>query len=356
MTDPVLSDVTLLGGEPGRQVTLRFWARAEAEDLQGSSRQRATIAVARSLAEVDDAVGRIGRVLVGVGIGGLLVCLLVLAWVVRHGLSPLRSVAAAIAEIREGDLAARLSTATTPAELRPVVDRLNELLARLGLAFTRERELTAEVAHELRTPLAGLRATIEVAIDRDRPAEKYRTALTDCLAICTQTERVVETLLSLSRLDAGMVVAASESVEVDELVREVLAPLSARVADRRLEVTTELPPITLLTDREKLRMIVHNLVDNAVSYANEGGAIRIELSPSTIRISNTGCELSSDQAERAFERFWRGDAARTTGTHAGLGLALCKKLVELLGATIGVEVTDGRFIATVALRQRSPSA
>ena len=354
--DVAFTEIVLARGERGRQVTLRFQPRADIEDLAGQPRQAATIAVARSSAGVDDAIARIGRVLAGVGAVGTLVCLLVLGWVIRFGLSPLRALASAIAEIREGDLTARLATASTPEELRPVVERLNELLGRLGIALTRERELTAEVAHELRTPLAGLRATIEVAIDRDRPAERYRTALTSCLAICTQTERVVETLLSLARLDAGTIVATAEPVEVDELVREVLATMSARARARRIEVFTELPPITLDTDREQLRIIVHNLVDNAVSYANEGGELRVELFDATLRISNTGCVLSAAQIERVCDRFWRGDQARTTGTHAGLGLALCHKLAGLLGTPLRIEAVDGRFVATVALSRRSTEA
>ncbi len=347
--DAILDDVTLADGVAGRQVTLRFFARAELEELAGHPRQAVTIAVARSLADVDEASARICRVLIGVGIGGTIMCLLVLAWIVRFGLAPLRSLATAIAEVREGDLAARLATASTPEELRPVVDRLNELLARLGIAFSRERELTAEVAHELRTPLAGLRVTIEVALDRERSPERYRSSLAECLTICTQTERVVEALLSLSRLDAGTIRAAFAPVEVDELVREVLAQHSARAGERTLVVTSALPAVTVCTDREKLRVIIDNVVDNAVTYADAGGTVEIELSSTMLRVSNTGCELTKDQLAHVFERCWRGDEARATGTHAGLGLTLSRKLAELLDLEIGVAAETGRFIATIAL-------
>src|SRR5205085_12100562 len=129
----------------------------------------------------------------------------------------------------------------------PIVDSLDNLLRRLEAAFARERELTAEVAHELRTPIAGLRATIELALDRERTPERYRSALADCLAICVQTERTVESLMSLARPDAGMVAATREDIAIDEVVREALAPHAARAAERGLTVETELAPVTLAT-------------------------------------------------------------------------------------------------------------
>ena len=346
----VIRDIALPAGGDGRQITLRFEARREPDDRAMRPPTMVTLVLARPTSEVTGAIDRLAGVLIGVGGIGTLLCLAILVGVVRFGLAPVRSLAEAIAVLREGDLAVRLEAATTPRELRPVVERLDELLQRLAAAFTRERELTAEVAHELRTPLAGLRATIEVSLTReDRPAEKYRTALVDCLAITRQTERLVETMLSLARLDAGSAAPATEPVELDELVREVLAQQAARADERQLTVVTELAPVTAPTDRDKLRLVVHNLVDNAISYADTGGTIRVALAGHTLRITNTGCTLPSADAPRVFERFWRGDAARSSGAHAGLGLALCKKLVALLGGTITAEVADGRFIATVTV-------
>ena len=341
----------LPGGADGRQATLRFHPRRE-PDQEADPRPRPTVTlvVARATDEVSGAIDRVAGVLIGVGVFGTLLCLAILVGVVRFGLAPVRSLAAAIAELREGNLGARLDSAETPRELRPVVERLDELLRRLAAAFARERELTAEVAHELRTPLAGLRATIEVSISReDRPAEKYRAALAECLAITRQTERLVETMLSLARLDAGSITASTEAVDLDELVREVLAPLSARATERGVTITTELPPITAHTDRDKLRVVIHNLLDNAIGYVDDGGQVRVELTAGKLRISNTGCALAPADVPRVFERFWRGDAARSEGAHAGLGLALCQKLIAILGGTLAAEATDGRFVATVTV-------
>lgn len=341
---------TLPGGGDGRQITFRFEARRDAVDRAAGPPTIVTLVVARPTDGVTSAVGRLAVVVIGVGGLGTLLCLAILVGVVRFGLAPLRSLAEAIGALREADLAVRLEAATTPRELRPVVERLDDLLRRLAAAFARERELTAEMAHELRTPLAGLRVTLEVSLSRDdRPAEKYRTALADCLAITRQTERLVETLLSLARLDAGSASPVTEPVELDALVRDVLADQAGRAEERRLAVVTELLPVTAHTDRDKLRLVIHNLVDNAISYADTGGTIRVVLAGRRLQISNTGCTLTATDVAHVFERFWRGDAARSSGAHAGLGLALCKKLVAHLGGTITAEVSDGTFVATVEI-------
>ncbi|MFN0249304.1 MAG: sensor histidine kinase, partial [Kofleriaceae bacterium] len=304
---------------------------------------------ARALGGVDESVRRVAFVLIGGGIAGTLACLLALFALVRFSLAPVRDVANRIAQIRTSDLSARIADIRTPVELRPIVERLDEMLARVAAAFSRERELTAEVAHELRTPLAGLRATIEVALDRERPADRYRSALTDCLTITVQTERMVTALLSLARLDAGSVRLAREPVAIDELVRDVIAAHTTHAAERQLTIATELTSITRTTDREQMRVAVGNLVHNAVSYAPAGSTIDIGLTERELRVANDGCTLAPTDAGKVFERFWRGDSARTGGTHAGLGLALCKKLVELLGGTIEATIEGSRFIVTVRL-------
>jgi signal transduction histidine kinase len=342
-----LAALTLLDGRAGRQITLRFLPRLEPDQVAAAPLPEVVLVLARGTESIDDTVGRVAEVLAGVGAVGTLLALIVLALAIRLGLAPLRTLAGSIAAIDIDSLATRLDAAHVPAELRVVVARLNELLARLGGAVARERELTAELAHELRTPLAGIRATIEVALDRERSAERYRGALGDVLTIARDTERIVEAMLALSRLDAGAAQGAPGPVDVDEVVATLLAGIAARCAARGVTLGQRLVQVTRATDGDMLRLVVHNLLDNAASYVDDGGSIDVTLSETQLVIANSGCALAPDDAARVFERFWRGDAARATGTHAGLGLALCKKLVAMMDATIGVAITGGRFVATV---------
>jgi two-component system sensor histidine kinase QseC len=341
-----LTEVTL-DGHAGRQFTLRSGARAEGVDPAGA--MPIVVVLARTTADVQAATHRITLVVSGVGLAGLVLCMVIVLLVVRHALGPMRDLANAIAAIRTSDLAIRLAPQTTAVELASVTNRLDELLARLGAAFARERELTAEVAHELRTPLAGLRATLELALDRERPAERYRAALEQSLAITRETERLVESLLSLARLDAGQTSLQAIPLDLDQLVRDALDKVHARATERGLAIVTELQPVTLTSDRDKLRVVIANLLDNATTYADAGGEIRVALSAGELRISNTGCALTHDEVGRVFERFWRGDAARSAEGHSGIGMSLTQKLVELLGGMIAVDVNDGRFVATVRL-------
>lgn len=348
---PQVRSTVLPSGRRGLQVTMTFHPRREPEDEPAlRPRLTATLALARDIAEVDATMGRVTTALVGVGALLTVLCAAISFGVVRFGLAPVRALAAAIAEIREGELRARLEPGATPRELLPVVERLDELLRRLAAAFARERELTAEVAHELRTPLAGLRATLEVALGRDdRPSEKYRAALAECLSITRQTEALVQTMLSLAQLDAGAVKARAEPVALHTLVGEVVAELSPRAAARGVTVHSVLPVTEVATDAEKLRVVVHNLMENAVSYVDERGAIFVELHGHTLQVRNTGCLLSPADVPRVFERFWRGDAARSSGAHAGLGLALCQKLMATLGGSLTAQVSGDTFVATVKL-------
>ncbi len=347
-TELVVANVAMPDGAAGRQVAFTFHPHQDPEDGPLARPSTLTFALAKPTREADATIAALGRVLVLVGFAATFLALGLLAAAVRFGLHPVRELALAIAELRESNLAVRLDAARSPAELRPVVDRLNDLLGRLERAFVRERELTAEVAHELRTPLAGLRATLELALDRERTPDRYRAALGDCLAICVQTARTVETLLSLARLDAGMVAAARTPVELDELVREAVVPHTARIADRRLVLETELAQVSRGTDRDKLRVVLDNVIENATTYVDEGGTIRIELTAARIVVSNTGCTMSDDDLSHVFDRFWRGDKARAAGTHGGVGLALCRKLVELLGGTITAERVGDRFVVEIA--------
>ena len=315
------------------------------EDDTAGVKPLATFAFGRSTDDLDATVAQLRNIIVIVGLLTVLLAVGVLAWVARYGLRPVDRLAADIAAIREDKLA-KLAT-DRPDELVPIVERLNDLLGRVDRAMTRERELTAEVAHELRTPLAGLRATIEVALDRERPPERYRTALADSLAICTQTERMVESMLSLAKLDAGMVAIDKSEVAIDALVRDVLASHAARMGT--LDVTTKIEASTVRTDAAKLASVLHNLVDNAISYGDK--TIEIVVKDGEIRIANN---TTLETADHVFDRFWRGDTARTAG-HAGLGLSICRRLVEAIGGSIRAEVIDKQFVVIVVV-DRSASA
>jgi len=353
-TTRAVTAVGLPDGRAARQLTLQKTVTTPDEDDTGGALANVTaphveLAFAHATTGVEAAIHRIALGVALVGCVGGLIAVVLLLVTVRLGLRPVTTLAREIGAIEESNLHARFDRVGTAAELRPIAERLDDFLARLAKAFARERELTAEIAHELRTPLAGLKATLELALLRERPAAEYRTALEQALAITSDTARSIESLLSLARLDAGQAAVSGEPVDLDQQVREVMVAFDARATARKVAVVTELEPVTITTDRDKLRLVLTNLLDNAISYVDDGGEVRIALVANELRISNTGCTLDPEQARNVFQRFWRSDAARSAGSHIGLGLSLCERLVALLEGTLGVEVIEQRFIATLRL-------
>ena len=350
---PACRPVTLPDGRPGRAATLRFVPRGD-EGRGGAA--PVTLAVARDTLDIADTLGRLGSLLVAVCVAATAVSAGALAWIVRAGLRPVDDMARQIGRVGEDDLSVRIAADGVPRELAPVAERLNGLLARLESAFDRERAFSADVAHELRTPLAGLRATLEVALAGRRDLVRFEEGLRDSLGISCQMHAMVENLLAMARCEAGRVSLAREPVELDALLRDAWQPLGHDAARRGLRVEWHLAePCTLDTDREKLRLVLHNVLGNAAAYANEGGHVRIATETAdgrlVLRVSNTGSPLGEEEARHVFERFWRGDAARSaTGVHCGLGLALCERLTTLLGGSIAAtSVPGGDFTVTLAL-------
>ena len=275
--------LTLPDGRPGRLAALTFGPRRGNEDEQtraapSPSGNAVTLGVARDTAELDQTLLRLAVLLACVGAGAVGVQAAVLAWLVRRGLRPVHALARRIGELDEAGLEARVVLDSAPAELQPVVQRLNDLLEKLEVAFARERSFSADVAHELRTPLAGLRATFEVTLSQPRPADEYRTALNRSLEIAKQIHAMVENLLILARLEAGQVALRPEPFDLTKLLRLSWEPVAERALGRKLSVRWRLPiTLTVRTDRARLHQVLTNLLDNAVAHADAGG--RIEVAP-----------------------------------------------------------------------------
>ena len=188
-----------------------------------------------------------------------------------------------------------------------------------------------------------------MALSRPREAAEYRHALSTCLEICRQTEGIVENLLSLARIDAGQSTAHRRTVRLDEVLHRAWTPLAGPAEVRGLRVLWDADPdLMAYTDPAKLLLILRNLLDNAVTYADSGGTIDVAAATrggvTAIVIGNTGSRLAPHEVAGVFDRFSRGDASRqATGSHAGLGLSLSKELAGLLGASLSATSDDGRF-------------
>ncbi len=318
------------------------------------------VAVAHSLERLNDTKAILVGAL-GLGCGGAaLLSVISLVIIVSRGLAPVRLIAANIGAVGTTNLSDRLATQGVPRELTPIVQRLNELLARVQNAFTREKQLTADIAHELRTPIAGLRTTLELADKRIRATDEYQQCVQSCLGVTLQMQAMVENLLTLSRLESGHTTFTDTSLRVDQMVEESVQEFSRNIQSRELNlVRGHWSECEIKAAPGAVRLVVRNLLDNAVSYTDYGGTVKMELEAEPkgvrLRIGNTGSGIAMENCDRVFERFWRGDAARTqSGLHAGLGLSLAKRVLDATGGTVRVDSeVNGWFRVEVFFRDMS---
>jgi two-component system heavy metal sensor histidine kinase CusS len=321
---------------------------------------RVTLSVAKDTRDIERTLSGMRWLLVLVLVGASLVSAGTMMVVLRHGLKPVSTLAETISRIDDRDLSERIDLPDSVGELVPVVDRLNEMLARLEQAVQREKAFTANVAHELRTPLAGLETALEVCASKPRQETEYQQVVLRCLDTAQAMRGMVNNLLILGRVDAGQLSLDRESIDFDAFVTECWEPFRERAAERGLTVDFDnrIGVDQLTTDQEKLRIVLYNLFDNAVRHAEAGGQISVSIDQASdelaFEIRNSGCTIDPADVDRVFDRFWKNDEPRSEGAkHCGLGLPLARQMVEVLGGAISVTIAPGQtFIVRLALPMR----
>jgi heavy metal sensor kinase len=270
------------------------------------------------------------------------------------GLRPMSRLSDAVSKITPKNFTLALGDKRLPVELQPVAERLNETLDQLRRAFAREKQATADISHELRTPLAALITTIELALRKPRSPEQYRELLQDSHDSAKQMHKIVERLLTLARLDAGVDRLRAHSIDVAELAEQCALAVRPLAEARGLQLAVhnqcDADPATaasrVSTDPDKLREILSNLLHNAIQYNRPAGKIDLVVARDNghvrLEVRDTGIGIPAETRERIFERFFRVDPSRTTdGLNAGLGLAIVKEYIELMGGHIRVESALG---------------
>jgi heavy metal sensor kinase len=278
-------------------------------------------------------------------------------WLVRLGLAPLRRLSDAVSRVSAKDFRLPLGERPLPRELQPITARLTHTLDQLKRAFAREKQAAADISHELRTPLAALLTTTEFALRKPRTVEQYRELMQDCLLSAQQMNQIVERLLTLARLDAGVDRLRPQPVDVAGLARQCAAVVRPLAEARGLKLSVEegrtvkqaqaAGLAVVQADPDKLREVVTNLLHNAIQYNRPGGTIdlRVERENGTLEVEvrDTGIGIAPEAREHIFERFYRADPSRGSDElHAGLGLAIVKEYIDLMGGSIGVESTEGQ--------------
>lgn len=285
-----------------------------------------------------------------VGLSALATALLG-AWAARSGLRPLRRISAVASGVSAHSLNVRLPEANMPPELAEMAHNFNAMLGRLDDSFQRLSAFSADIAHELRTPLSNLLIHTQVTLTRPRPIEDYREALHSNLEELQWMAQLVNDMLYLAKADHGLLMPKREPLDLAEeadLLLEFFAPLAE---DAQVRLSRE-GSARMEGDRSMLRRALSNLLDNALRFTPAQGEVRVRIVEQakglSVTIENSGGGIDGALLPRLFDRFYRADPARQEGSseHAGLGLAITQSIIRAHGGQIRCESDNGwtRFV------------
>lgn len=265
--------------------------------------------------------------------GGLCAALLGAA-IARAGLRPLADITAQASAITPARLDIRLASSHWPAELRNLAQAFDAMLVRLQESFTRLDQFSANLAHELRTPVHAMATGAEIALGRERTPAQYRDTLGALLEECRRLQALVDKLLFIARADQPGAVLEKKSIALAAELRRAVEFAGLGAGQRRIEISVEVPEaLGLCADPLLLRQAVGNLLENAVKYSPDGGRVelharRADAGHVEIFVNDTGPGIGAEALPHLFDRFYRADPARSAGG-SGLGLAIVRAIMQL---------------------------
>jgi signal transduction histidine kinase len=334
-TPQIVSAAFGYNADQGR--TRSVTVRATAVPVDGTEPMIVTIVHSDSTQHLDAMLNALGAsLIVATCVGGIIAAILARA-VARGALLPLRSTADLVGAIDERTLHHRIEVKGLPVELVPMATRLNEMLTRLEDACHRRQQFLADASHELRTPVAALLTSLEVALRRDRDAGAYRTALQESLTDARMMSRLVEGLLETVHA-GGLPERAGTTVgRLEDIIRECTGAVRSLARAKSIDLQVESDGSNpMLPHTERIRSILMNLLGNAIEYNMDNGKVWLRCATDVkgvrLEVANTGPSIPTDQVSRLFEPFYRLDAAHTT-RHLGLGLSLVREHAAAMGGT-----------------------
>lgn len=269
--------------------------------------------------------------------------------IARHGIRPVEEMATTARHISSTNLRERILAEGYPSELASLANTFNQMLDRLEESFERISRFSADIAHDLRTPVNNIRGEAEVALARARTIDEYRDVLESCVEEAVRLSDLVGDLLFLARAESPLTHLRRERVNVAELLDVVREYYEASAAEGSVSLTTAAAdePVIAELDRTLLQRAVGNLVSNALAHTPAGGAVvlRSKADSSTIRIavSDSGVGIPAEALPRVFDRFFRVDSSRSQASGGtGLGLAIVQSIAVLHGGNVRISSQPGR--------------
>jgi heavy metal sensor kinase len=270
------------------------------------------------------------------------------AFLAGRALSPIDKLTRLARRVSAKDLSQRLNLRLPDDEVGRLARTFDEMIARLDDAFRRQRQFTADASHELRTPLTAIKGQVEVALRRRRDAAAYREVLQAVNEEVDRLIRLVGSLLTLARADAGQIPIALETVSLPELVAGAVEQVDPVAKQRDIELSASAgPAVTLQADEDLLLQLLLNLLDNAIKHTPAGGRVtvgwRVNGRQVELWVRDTGVGIAGEHLAHIFDRFYRVDKARSRAEGGvGLGLSICRWIAEAHGGHISVRSAPGQ--------------
>ncbi|MBP7950323.1 MAG: HAMP domain-containing histidine kinase [Verrucomicrobiales bacterium] len=350
---PEFYDIKLPNGRPGRAVgalrSVQFYPhspqRTDARPVP------VHLVVARSTSSAEQTLHRLVVLLWQAGAVAMTALLGTAFLIIRRSVRPVGQLELQIESMPLADPRQRFRLKGASAEMEKVVGRLNALMDRVGAAIEHERQFTSNAAHELRTPLAGMRSAIELALNRPRKPEEYEETLLQLQEIQAKLQRLTDNLLLLARLESGQREFPREEADLGKFVRKAWKPFFDPAAEKELRLLWQIAPqpAPVVLPVTLLEIVLRNLYQNAVDYTPRGGEIeisgRVTDGQCELRVSNANPGVRLEQLPNLFQPFWRADQSGDPNqVRTGIGLALCRRILTTLDGQIAAEMdAAGRF-------------
>jgi heavy metal sensor kinase len=306
----------------------------------------AIIVAAASMAGVDRSVHRLLVLLLLAGPAALVATAAGGWWLARRALRPIDRLTTEASAIGVGRLGDRLADPRTGDEVAHLAATLNTMLSRIEQGVDEQRRLVADTSHELRSPLAAMRAELDVSLRADALDAPARAVLESTREEVIRLSRMVDDLLTLAGADEGELALALTGADLADVAADVAAAMEPLATAHGIVLVVDAAPAPCAGDADRLHQAIGNLVDNAIKYSPHGGAVQIatatEDGAAVVRVADAGPGIAPELRERVFDRFFRADASRTRATGgSGIGLAIVRELARAHGGRAWVQPGDG---------------
>lgn len=318
---------------------------ASVEEVGG---QPYTLQAAQDRSEDEEFTRKFGALFAVVLVFGILASAVIAINMTKRGLRPLAEMTGSLKRVGPNHLNERVEPARWPRELQPVAVAFDEMLDRLEESFTRLSQFSADLAHELRTPIANILGEAEVTLTRPRGSDEYREVIESCAAECTRLSGIIDNLLFLARAEAADTQLRRTLLDGHAAIEKIATYYRTIAEERHVTITCQ-GEGEIYADPILFGRALSNLVDNALRFTPAGGTILISVAlqptQSAVSVKDTGCGIAAEHIPRVFDRFYRTDSSRSS-EGVGLGLALVKSISDLHGggATMRSEVNRGTVV------------